>query len=106
MSTFYIGGNLGLGTTMNVASPRQVTRMRGKGIKAVSCSEGCTAAISSDGRMYTWGSGMAGQLGHGNMFRLPEPKLLSIFGDEVVIEQVGGFFQKQAGTEREATGTM
>lgn len=62
--------------------------MRGKGIKAVACSEGCTAAISSDGRMYTWGSGMAGQLGHGNMFRLPEPKLLSIFGDEVIIEQV------------------
>lgn len=62
--------------------------MRGKGIKAVACSEGCTAAITSDGRMYTWGSGMAGQLGHGNMFRLPEPKLLSIFGDEVVIEQV------------------
>ncbi|MEW5304415.1 MAG: hypothetical protein WDW36_007026 [Sanguina aurantia] len=81
-------GNLGLGTTVNVASPRQVTRMRGKGIKAVACSEGCTAAISSDGRMYTWGSGMAGQLGHGNMFRLPEPKLLSIFGDEVIIEQV------------------
>ncbi len=39
------GGNLGQGTHLSYASPRQVSRMRGKGITTAACSDGCSAAV-------------------------------------------------------------
>lgn len=73
---------------LSYQSPRQVSRMRGKGIQSVACSDGCSAAIASNGWLYTWGSGAAGQLGHGDAFPVVEPKRVMAFGDEVKIHQV------------------
>ena len=81
-------GNLGQGSVLSYQSPRQVSRMRGKGIQSVACSDGCSAAIASNGWLYTWGSGAAGQLGHGDAFPVVEPKRVIAFGDEVKIHQV------------------
>lgn len=65
--------------------------MRGKGILAVAASDGCSAAISSEGRLYTWGSGLAGQLGHGHVFSITEPKPINVFDSlGLKIVQVGG----------------
>ncbi len=66
-------GNLGHGWCTNLASPRLVPRMSGKGVRAVACGEGATAAISADMRLYMWGSGGAGQLGNGYAFPVVEP---------------------------------
>ncbi|KAG2441550.1 hypothetical protein HXX76_003171 [Chlamydomonas incerta] len=66
-------GNLGHGWCTNLASPRLVPRMSGKGVRAVACGEGATAAISADMRLYMWGSGGAGQLGTGYAFPVVEP---------------------------------
>lgn len=35
-------------------------------VRQVSCGHYCTAAATSDGRLYTWGKGERGQLGHGH----------------------------------------
>lgn len=43
----------------------QVTRLAGKGTAAVACGHSYTAAVLSDGSLYTWGSGLGGQLGLG-----------------------------------------
>lgn len=66
-------GNLGHGQCTNVAGPRLVTRMSGKGVRAVAAGEGSTAAISADMRLYMWGTGRAGQLGNGYAFPVAEP---------------------------------
>ncbi len=66
----------------------QVARLRGKGVYSVCVSDGCSAAISIDGRLYTWGSGTAGQLGHGHHFGLPEPKPVPFFADGIKVVQV------------------
>ncbi|GFR46259.1 hypothetical protein Agub_g7811 [Astrephomene gubernaculifera] len=66
-------GNLGHGWCTNHASPRLVTRMSGKGVRAVACGEGATAAISADMQLFMWGAGTAGQLGNGYTFPMAEP---------------------------------
>ena len=35
------------------------------GVVFVACGEGCTAAVTGAGRLFTWGSGRKGRLGHG-----------------------------------------
>lgn len=70
-------GNLGQGSLINTPVPTPVMRLRGKGVKAVACGDGCTAAISSEGKLYSWGQGLAGQLGHGHAFRVTEPKVVA-----------------------------
>lgn len=78
------GGSLGHGTLHSFASPR---RVEGSWVKAhdrvlaLAASDGCTAAITGDGSLYTWGSGLAGQLGHGLAGGCPFPKPVSTFAD-------------------------
>jgi alpha-tubulin suppressor-like RCC1 family protein len=43
----------------------QVTRLAGKGTAAVACGHSYTAAVLTDGTLYTWGTGLGGQLGLG-----------------------------------------
>eukprot|EP00878_Enallax_costatus_P013317 GHUV01013923.1.p1 GENE.GHUV01013923.1~~GHUV01013923.1.p1 ORF type:complete len:399 (+),score=132.40 GHUV01013923.1:152-1348(+) len=59
------GGKLGNGSTAGSFFPYQVTRLSGKGTVAVACGHSYTAAVLADGSMYTWGTGLGGQLGLG-----------------------------------------
>lgn len=43
----------------------QVTRLAGKGTAAVACGHSYTAAVLTDGALYSWGTGLGGQLGLG-----------------------------------------
>jgi hypothetical protein len=43
----------------------QVTRLACKGTTAVACGHSYTAAVLADGSLYTWGTGLGGQLGLG-----------------------------------------
>lgn len=43
----------------------QVTRLSGKGTVTVGCGHSYTAAVCADGSLYTWGTGLGGQLGLG-----------------------------------------
>lgn len=42
-----------------------MTRLAGKGTAAVACGHSYTAAVLTDGTLYTWGTGLGGQLGLG-----------------------------------------
>ena len=51
----------------------------------MSCGENHTSALSLDGRLFTWGRGKYGQLGHGDFKSLqaPEP-VKALFGSHLV----------------------
>lgn len=53
-------GALGLGTWDSAASPQRIDRLWSSGIVQVACGENHSAALSVDGRVYTWGLGKYG----------------------------------------------
>jgi hypothetical protein len=59
-------GQLGLGSTYNNPIPMLVGGVLGtKVVVQVAASQFHSAAITEDGRLYTWGAGEDGRLGHG-----------------------------------------
>jgi E3 ubiquitin-protein ligase HERC1 len=71
-------------------------------IRSVSSSKGSdghTLAISDSGRVYSWGDGDYGKLGHGNRQTTKSPKLIEALSDKVVICVSAGFRHSAAVTE-------
>lgn len=54
--------------------PRSVVALQGISITHITCGSYHTAAVSSNGELYTWGGGMYGKLGHGNERGHSQPK--------------------------------
>ena len=65
--TFGCGGEgqLGHGGKEDEEVPRRVDALVGKRVMQVSCGRFHTAAVTSDGELFTFGSGRDGKLGHG-----------------------------------------
>ena len=60
-------GQLGRGKAKRSGLPRRVGGLLANAeIKQISCGSYHTAAITSHGKLYTWGAGDQGQLGHGS----------------------------------------
>ncbi|MES2630677.1 MAG: hypothetical protein V4611_01850 [Patescibacteria group bacterium] len=61
-------GELGNGTTDSALSPTQVvtdgTPLEGKKVTKISASDGHSMALTSEGKVYTWGANNYGQLGN------------------------------------------
>jgi alpha-tubulin suppressor-like RCC1 family protein len=67
------GGNLGNGETVNTGISTPVTTFAGgTNWKQVSAG-GLTAAIKTDGTLWTWGDGASGQLGNASLTNIPTP---------------------------------
>jgi len=66
-------GRLGHGAERNCHSPRLVEALLGKRPRQVACGGFHTAVITEDGRMYTFGGGEHGQLGHGDKVNKVKP---------------------------------
>ena len=47
-------------------------------VRRVACGHYCTAAVTSDGALYTWGKGERGQLGHGHVRDVIEPARVGV----------------------------
>lgn len=58
-------GELGLGNTTDYSSPKQVGSLTDWS-KVSASGDGRSAAIKTDGTLWTWGRGSSGVLGHGN----------------------------------------
>jgi alpha-tubulin suppressor-like RCC1 family protein len=88
-------GQLGTGGTTSVSSPVQ-TVSGGTNWKLVTCGSYQTAAIKTDGTLWTWGSNVFGQLGTGNTVDIRSP----------VQTAAGGNNWKQVSTTDVHTGAI
>lgn len=66
-------------------TPRLVERLRGEGIVEVSAGYGHVAAVSDAGDVWTWGTGLQGQLGLGDLNNQAEPQLVATLQEKVII---------------------
>jgi alpha-tubulin suppressor-like RCC1 family protein len=73
-------GQLGLGDRDDKHAPHLIAFLEGSKVaqwKSVSCGFSHNALLLDNGNVYTWGSGLYGQLGHGDSEDALIPKLLS-----------------------------
>lgn len=54
--------------------PKMIDSFQGKHIKDIACGSSHSAAITSNGELYTWGQGDSGRLGHGDTANQTRPK--------------------------------
>ena len=59
-------GRLGVGGYLNVPSPRQITGLSTYVIHKVAVHSGNQHALALTGKVFSWGNGERGQLGHGS----------------------------------------
>jgi alpha-tubulin suppressor-like RCC1 family protein len=69
---YNLQGQLGDGTTTDLSSPG-TTAGGGTNWKQVDCGAGYTAAIKTDGTLWTWGANSSGQLGDGTTSNRSSP---------------------------------
>lgn len=72
-------GQLGYEAEENVAIPRKVPLPDGIKIKQVTGGFHHSMLLAEDGRVFSWGRGDYGQLGHGNTESITEPKSIEVF---------------------------
>ncbi|KAK3907967.1 E3 ubiquitin-protein ligase HERC2 [Frankliniella fusca] len=74
-------GRLGLGHNSNVPSPRQLTALAPYVVRKVAVHSGGkhAMALTQDGKVFSWGQGEDGELGHGNRLSLDRPRLIEAF---------------------------
>lgn len=78
-------GKLGHGNRLSLDKPRLIEALKSKRIRDVACGSGHSAAIASNGELYTWGLGEYGRLGHGDIATQLKPKLVeALVGQRVV----------------------
>lgn len=88
-------GRLGLGHSNNVAQPRQITALSQHVIRKVAVHSGGrhALALTADGRVFSWGEGDDGKLGHGDCCTLETPRCIeALIGEPNVSSLVNGFF--------------
>lgn len=58
--------------------PKMIEFFQGKHIKDIACGSAHSAAITSNGELYTWGLGSNGQLGHGDIATQTRPRQVHV----------------------------
>lgn len=78
-------GKLGHGNRLTLEKPKMIESLKQKKIRDIACGSAHSAAISSQGELYTWGLGEYGRLGHGDNNTLLKPKMIhKLIGQRVV----------------------
>jgi E3 ubiquitin-protein ligase HERC4 len=77
-------GQLGLNDTQNRLIPTIQSTLRTQRISFIDCGEEHSAALTSDGGLFTWGAGMYGQLGHAkNVNEILPRRVFELMGNTV-----------------------
>lgn len=71
-------------------SPRKVIFDWGGKVTSISCGKQYSA-VTAGGRLFTWGKGTSGVLGHGNFHSYDEPTAVSSLSQEKLIMTQGGW---------------
>ncbi|XP_025832237.1 E3 ubiquitin-protein ligase HERC2 [Agrilus planipennis] len=78
-------GKLGHGNRLSLDKPKMIETLRSKRIRDVACGSSHSAALTSNGELYTWGLGEYGRLGHGdNMTQLKPMLVKALLGHRVI----------------------
>lgn len=90
---FYQGkfGRLGLGSERNCHAPRLIEDLSGVQPKQIACGGFHTAVVTDHGKVYTFGGGEHGQLGHGDKFNRVVPTLVQALDDEFISQITCGW---------------
>ncbi|GLV44383.1 claret [Carabus blaptoides fortunei] len=84
-------GQLGLGPVVYQASyPSLVPSLSSEIIIDVSAGQYHSLALTNDGRVYSWGWGVYGQLGHGNVQDVHEPRVIKHLSDKIITQISAG----------------
>ena len=97
-------GQLGLGlaptSLASCASPRHVSGLQGVRVTHVSSGQFHSACLDSEGRVYTWGWGVHGQLGHGGCDDVLSPQVVTSLRRHRVIQVSCGYAHTVALTSK------
>ena len=85
-----VHGQLGHGGVEDASSPTLVTALRRHVVTSVACGYAHTLALTRDGRVYSWGCGLFGQLGTGATVKQVRPVRVRLPGR--VVKIVSGYF--------------
>ncbi|XP_017887257.1 E3 ubiquitin-protein ligase HERC2 [Ceratina calcarata] len=84
------GGRLGHGDRTWYDEPKLIEALVEKNITFIACGSTYSAALSSNGELYTWGRGNYGRLGHGNSDNVTVPTLVSALNGHMVVHVACG----------------
>ncbi|XP_077868707.1 E3 ubiquitin-protein ligase HERC2-like [Saccoglossus kowalevskii] len=83
-------GKLGHFSRMNCDKPRLIEALKTKRVRDIACGSSHSAAITSDGALYTWGLGEYGRLGHGDNTTQLKPKQVKTLSGQRVVQVACG----------------
>ena len=90
-------GKLGHGDNKSQSSPKLVEGLVGKKAKEVACGAAHTIVCTKDGRVYSFGDGTFGQLGHCNNCSQFTPKeIIAPFAEKFIVQIACGFAHSMA----------
>ncbi|KAF4520878.1 hypothetical protein B566_EDAN007059 [Ephemera danica] len=69
-----LDGKLGHGNRLSLDKPKMIEALRSKRIRDIACGSSHSAAITSNGELFTWGLGEYGRLGHGDTTTQLKPR--------------------------------
>lgn len=84
-------GQLGLGKVLQCSNPELVTSLAQESIVDAVAGQYHSVALTADGRIFTWGWGVHGQLGHGNTDEKTTPSLVKALLGVVVCHISAGY---------------
>ena len=79
-------GQLGHGDKVNKIRPTLVEALDGVFISQITCGWSHSVALTSKGRVYTWGNGDHGKLGHGSGKKVSTPQMVEKLKDIRVVK--------------------
>ncbi|VVB00110.1 unnamed protein product [Arabis nemorensis] len=84
-------GQLGTAKLQDEHLPKLLSLTSLPSISMLACGGAHVIALTSGGKVMTWGRGNAGQLGHGDILNTCLPKLVSFFDDYVITQATAGW---------------
>ncbi|CAG9110153.1 unnamed protein product [Plutella xylostella] len=83
-------GKLGHGNRVSYDRPKLITALSGLDVVGIACGGAHSACITARGRVYTWGKGRYGRLGHGDSEDQLTPKMVEALAMYRVVDVACG----------------